>query len=263
MRVAQLGTGTPEVAILAGVHGDEPCGVRAVQRLLDERPSVTRPVKLVVANERALRRQVRYVDEDLNRAFPGDPDAETHERRLAHELAAELEDCLTFSMHSTQSHADPFAVVETVTDLARDLCSQLPVTSLVETGDFVEGRLFTRIETIEVECGLQGTETAAENADRLARAFLTAVDALPGDTVSRELPVYRLVDRIAKDHADSYEVFVENFQRVDPGDPYAAADGNTRIAEEPFYPVLMSPNGYQDVFGYAAEKVDVISTTHG
>ena len=260
MRVAQLGSGTPEIAVGAGVHGDEPCGVRAIERLLDDRPSVQRPVKLVVANETALERQVRFVDEDLNRAFPGSPDAETHEGRLAHRLVEELEDCLTFSMHSTQSHADPFAIVNGVTDTSTRICPQLPVSAMVETSTFAEGRLFSSIETIEVECGLQGSDTAAENADRLTRSFLTAVDALPGDTVRRDLPVFQLTDVIRKCQADTYEVFVENFTEVEPGNPFAAADGETQVAEESFYPVLMSSNGYSDVFGYAAEKVDVLQT---
>ncbi|MGQ3413159.1 succinylglutamate desuccinylase [Natrinema sp. LN54] len=260
MRVAQLGSGTPEIAVVAGVHGDEPCGVRAVERLLDERPTVKRPVKLIVANEDALERQVRFVDEDLNRAFPGDPDAKTHEGQLAHRLVEELEGCLTFSMHSTQSHADPFAIVNGVSETAREIVPQLPVSAMVETSNFAEGRLFSAVDTVEVECGLQGSETAAQNADRLTRAFLTAVGALPGDTVRRDLPVYRLTDVIRKGQADTYEVFVENFTEVEAGDPFAAADGDEQVADEPFYPVLMSPNGYRNVFGYAAEKLEVLET---
>ncbi|ADD04268.1 succinylglutamate desuccinylase/aspartoacylase family protein [Natrialba magadii ATCC 43099] len=260
MKVAQLGSGTPEIAVVAGVHGDEPCGVRAVERLLDERPAVKRPVKLIVANEKALERQVRFVDEDLNRAFPGDPDAKTHEAELASELVNELDDCLAFSMHSTQSHAEPFAIVNEITERATELCPQLPVAAMVETSMFAEGRLFSAAQTIEVECGLQGTETAAENADRLTRAFLTAVGALPGDTVQRDLPVFRLTDVIQKEQADTYEVFVDNFTKVPAGDPFAAADGETQIADEAFYPILMSSNGYEDVFGYTAEKLDILTT---
>ncbi|RZV08351.1 succinylglutamate desuccinylase [Natrinema hispanicum] len=260
MRVAQLGSGTPEIAVVAGVHGDEPCGVRAVERLLDERPTVKRPVKLIVANEKALERRVRFIDEDLNRTFPGAPNAKTHEGQLAAALVNELEGCLTFSMHSTQSHADPFAIVNGVSETAKSIVPQLPVTAMVETSNFAEGRLFSTVDTVEVECGLQGSETAAENADRLTRAFLTAVDALPGDTVRRDLPVYRLTDVIDKEQADTYEVFVENFTEVEAGAPFAAADGEKQIADESFYPVLMSPNGYQNVFGYTAEKLDVLES---
>lgn len=257
MKVAQLGSGHPEIAVVAGVHGDEPCGVRAIERLLDDNPSVSRPVKLIVANEEALERRVRFLDEDLNRAFPGDPDADSHEGRLAAELAAELEDCLAFSMHSTQSHAEPFAIVNGLGDAAREICPQLPIAAIVDSGPFATGRLFTAVETIEVECGLQGSDTAAENADRLTRAFLTAVGALPGDAIGREVPVFRLVDRLTKDRAETYEVFVDNFTRVEAGESFAAADGEAHAAEEAFYPVLVSPYGYSDVFGYAAERVDV------
>ncbi|MFC7215246.1 succinylglutamate desuccinylase/aspartoacylase family protein [Saliphagus sp. GCM10025334] len=261
MRVVQLGTGTPELAVVAAIHGDEPCGVRAVERLIEEEPSVKRPVKLVVANEEALERGVRYVDEDLNRAFPGHPEAETHEGRLAYELAAELEGCLTFSMHSTQSHADPFAIVDELSETTRDLCPQLPVTALVETGPFAGGRLFSGADAVEVECGLQGSDAAAENADRLTRAFLTAVEALPGDTVRRDLPVYQLVDRIDKAAADTYEVFVDNFERVEEGAAFAAADGEKQVATESFYPVLLSPYGYRNVFGYTARKLETLTAS--
>ena len=254
MRVEQLGTGTPEIAVVAGVHGDEPCGVRAIDRLLEEQPTVHRPVKLVVANERALEQGVRYVDEDLNRTFPGDSDADTHEGRLAARLTEELSGCLSFSMHSTQSHAEPFAIVGALEGRAREIVPQMPVSAVVEVGPYREGRLFTQVDTIEAECGLQGSDAAAENADRLTRAFLTAMGALPGDTVTRDLEVFELVDRIRKDRADRYEVFVENFERVPAGDIFAAADGSEHVAQEPFYPVLLSSNGYPDVFGYAAEK---------
>lgn len=39
MRVAQLGEGDPEIAVVGGIHGDEPCGVHAVERLIEERPA--------------------------------------------------------------------------------------------------------------------------------------------------------------------------------------------------------------------------------
>ena len=274
MRVAQVGKGTPEIAVLAGVHGDEPCGVRAVDRMLEEDLPVARPVKFVVANERALKREVRYVDEDLNRAFPADPNASSHEGRLANDLSAELEGCLTLSMHSTKSYGEPFAIVPSVTNDSLDLCSQLPVTSVVEAGDIVEGRLFTETETIEVECGLQGSDSATENAYVVSRAFLAAVGALPGESVPqpppfseeslsrpKSLPVYRLETPIRKERADQYEVFVENFERVEAGDCFAAADDTHHVADEPFYPVLLSPDGYRDVFGYAAQLIDTRPST--
>lgn len=263
MRIEQLGDGSPEIAVVAAIHGDEPCGVHAVEQLLAESPAVERPVKFIVANEVALERDVRYTDTDLNRAFPGDSTAEAHEERLASDLAREIRDCTTLALHSTQSHADPFALVDTVDAVARSICPHLPVSVLVETEAESDGRLIEYPHTVEVECGLQGSEQAAENAVELTRAFLEATGALTGkEPVAGddrdEVAVYHLGRPIPKREADEYDVFVENFRRVDAGEPFAAADGDELVAEEPFYPVLMSPYGYENVFGYRGERIGVL-----
>jgi predicted deacylase len=254
MRVEQLGEGEPEVAIVGGIHGDEPCGPRAVEALLHEDPDVERPVKLVVANEEAYARNLRYVAEDLNRAFPGDPEADTHERRLAHELLRELGDCTVFSLHSTQSYAEPFALCDSVDAITRAVVPYLSVDALAETDGFSEGRLIERRDVVEVECGLQGSDQAAENAVTLCREFLTAVGALPGEPhPEREIPVFAMRRAVPKSPGERYEVFARNFERVAKDERFAAADGEGLFADEAFYPILMSAYGYEDVFGYAGE----------
>jgi predicted deacylase len=256
MRIRAFGD-DPGVAVVAGVHGDEPCGPEAVESLLADPPAFERPVKFVVANEKALERGVRYLDEDLNRAFPGDAEAEGHERRLAARLRSELDGCTTLALHSTQSYARPFALVDTVTPTTAEVCADLPIDAVVETDAYAGGRLIDYPRTVEVECGLQWSEAAAANARELVTAFLGATDVLPAasGTADGDLPVFRLTDRVPKAPAAAHEVFVDNFERVEPGVPFASADGEERVAEESFYPILMSAAGYEDVFGYAGERV--------
>jgi len=261
MRVEHRGEGDPELAVVGGIHGDEPCGVRAVERLLAADHEFRRPVTFVVANEAAVERGVRYVDADLNRSFPGDPEGDALEDRLAAELSDVLAGCTVLSMHSTQSHAEPFAIVDGFTDFARDLVPRLDVVAAVDSGRFVDGRLFAAdadADVVEVECGLQGSAAAVENATDAVRDFLVATGALDGTAVPHEVPAYRLTRRLPKAAAAEYEVFVENFQPVGAGQTYAAADGEALAAESDFYPVLVSPYGYDDVFGYAAERVGTL-----
>jgi len=256
MRIETLGAGEPEVAVVGGIHGDEPCGPRAIEAFLRDAPPVERPVKFVVANEEALSRNLRYVEEDLNRAFPGAPDGATHESRLAHDLLQEIRGLTVFSIHSTQSYGKPFALCDQLNTLARSVVPQLSVEALVETDRFSDGRLIEYPDVLEVEAGLQGSDAAAENAEVLVREFLTAVGAIAGEPRPvREVPIYRMARVVPKDPADRYEVYVDNFTRVDAGERYAAADGHTLYAEEPFYPILMSPYGYEDVFGFVGELV--------
>jgi succinylglutamate desuccinylase len=256
MRIETLGEGEPEVAVVGGIHGDEPCGPRAIEAFLRDAPPVERPVKFVVANEEALSRNLRYVEEDLNRAFPGDPDGGTHESRLAHELLKEIRGLTVFSIHSTQSYGKAFALCEELDTLARSVVPQLSVEALVETDQFSNGRLIEYPDVLEVEAGLQGSDEAAENARILIREFLAAVGALAEEpSSSRDVPVYRMARIVPKAPAERYEVYVDNFTRVDAGERYAAADDEVLYAEEPFYPILMSPYGYEDVFGFIGELV--------
>jgi len=266
MDVHDLGEGEPEVAVVGAIHGDEPCGARAVRRLRDADLDIERPVRLILANEAALDAGVRYLDADLNRSFPGDPDAEAHEERLAAELLDALKGCSTLAIHSTQSYAEPFAVIDSVDEVARAVAPHLPVDAVIQTDAFTEGRLIEHPHTLEVEAGLQGSDAAADNAYWLARAFLTATGVVtaPGaeevvDAGGREdVEVFRLRDRIPKPDAEVYEVFARNFERVEAGEAFAAADEEQLRADDPFYPVLLSPYGYRDQFGYVADRVGTI-----
>ncbi|GAB7092946.1 M14 family metallopeptidase [Halolamina litorea] len=266
MQIHQLGEGQPELAVVAGIHGDEPCGVEAVERLVAEDPEVDRPVKLIVANEEALEQGERFLEEDLNRAFPGDPDGDTHESRLASELAREVQGCTVLALHSTQSYAEPIGVIDTVDEIARSIAPLLPVDVLIETDEHTDGRLIEHAHTIEMECGLQGSEEAADNAYWLTRAFLVAVNALSaplsdgrlGRPERDEVRVFRLDGPISKPPGKEYDVVVPNFERVEAGERFAVADGEALTADEPFYPVLLSAEGYDDIFGYAAEAVGTL-----
>lgn len=258
MRVQRLGDGPPEVAVVGGIHGDEPCGVAAVRRLMEDDLSVERPVALILANELAVEQGKRYIETDLNRAFPGDP-AGSHEEQLAARLDSLLEGLSVLALHSTQSHDEPFAVVNELTDRTRRICRRLPIDAVVESGSFVEGRLFASADVIEVECGLQWSSAATENAYELARSFLAAEGVLQASPPAREHPVYRIRDRVPKRRAAAYDVHVENFTRVASGEVFASVDGDPVRAEEAFYPILMSPEGYDEVFGYAADRVGTLS----
>jgi hypothetical protein len=90
---------------------------------------------------------------------------------------------------------------------------------------------------------------------------LDAVDPnsidVPAPTRS-PLPVYRLTERIGKEPGGSYDVHAPNFEEVAAGEVYASVDGDPRRAADPFYPVLLSANGYENQFGYTAEFVTTI-----
>jgi len=260
MQVHTVGDGTPEVAVVGAVHGDEPCGARAIQRFLETEPDVDRPAKLIVANERALERGVRYVDTDLNRCLPGDPESDQYEERLAAELMTEVQDCLALGIHSTVSYDRPFANVAYLNERKRDAVAHLPVDAVVDFTVVADGRSVELPGFVDIEAGHQGSAAAADNAYDCLVAFLRATDVLPGEPPAPDPDFYEVTDPVYKEPGRAYRFLGENFERVPAGEPFATVDDNDLTADEEFCPVLMSSDGHDVLLGYRSTHRGRLST---
>ncbi|MFB6159174.1 MAG: succinylglutamate desuccinylase/aspartoacylase family protein, partial [Candidatus Nanohalobium sp.] len=103
MKTTVRGSGEPEIVVVGSVHGDEPAGKNAVEKVLEEESEFRRPVKFIIANEKALEEGERFIDRDLNSSFPGDPDSSRYEDRLAAEITEEVKGKTVIDLHSTRS----------------------------------------------------------------------------------------------------------------------------------------------------------------
>jgi hypothetical protein len=265
MRVETLGTDAgddPEVAAVGAIHGDEPCGARAIERFLSEGPTdrIRRPVKLIVANERALDAGERYVDADLNRVFPGDPDGDAHEERLAHDLLSALGDAITLGFHATVSFDRPFGTLADLTPRKAEIMRALPLEHAADFTGVVEGRSANLPGFVNVEAGHQGTDAAADNAYECLLAYLRATNVLPGEADPTPTTLYRVTEVVRKRPDREYRFEGENFERVPAGEVYArSADGEHVLrAERNRWPVLMSAEGHASLLGYTAENAGEI-----
>jgi predicted deacylase len=260
MQVHTVGDGTPEVAVVGAVHGDEPCGARAIERFLARDPTVDRPAKLIVANERALERGVRYVETDLNRALPGDPDGDLYEQRLAADLTSEVEGCLSLGIHSTVSYDGAFANVAYLNERKREIAAHLPVDAIVDFTAVSDGRSVELPGFVDVEAGYQGSERAVDNAYDCLVAFLRTTGVLSGDPPARDPGFYEVHEALYKEPGRRYEFRGRNFERVAAGATFATVDGEPLTADDPFWPVLMSSDGHDVLLGYRSTYRGPFST---
>jgi hypothetical protein len=108
----------PTALVQAGIHGDEIAGVHALQELLEEdalRPTHGRIIVVQVMNPPAYRARERKAPGglDLNRCFPGDPEAPERERRLARrfmDLVLDERPALVTTLHESTKRYDPAVV---------------------------------------------------------------------------------------------------------------------------------------------------------
>jgi len=152
------------VAILGGTHGNERLGVTLVQAWLEDAKALqhsTFSANVLITNEEATKRNVRYVDTDLNRCFTsGSPPAgDTVEGKRAAELlellgpkSADGADCKTdfiIDMHSTTSNMGLSLVLNAEHDVfarrvAHSLAQSFPALKLT-------GSLGSKAETWSID----------------------------------------------------------------------------------------------------------------
>jgi hypothetical protein len=107
----------PTALVQAGIHGDEIAGVHALAEWLEEGPRIARGKLIVVPvmNPAAYRARERAAPGglDLNRVFPGDPNAPEPERRAAARLMALCRDerpALVATLHESKKRYHPEVV---------------------------------------------------------------------------------------------------------------------------------------------------------
>lgn len=132
--IARLGSGDsgPTLVCIGSMHGNEPAGTLGLERVAAELRRRNSPVRgefvALVGNRAALEQRVRFVDEDLNRAWSAARIAELHAGRRAasaeetelldlwSEVAAAVErargEVWLLDLHTTSGQGPPFGVLD-------------------------------------------------------------------------------------------------------------------------------------------------------
>jgi len=251
MKTEILGRGEPDYAVVTCIHGEESCGWEAVQKFKESGYDLEEPLKVILANEKAFELGERYVDVDMNRVFPGDPDSEKYEERMAYKLERELKGLNVLDIHSTVSREAPFGIIVGDNGEEIDLAKSAGIQQLVDMS--YVGGMSPEICSMTVELS-RTSGNPAEDAYDLLVNFLAA-EGLIDVEFERSNPEFFKV--YSKEEGSGYEFLASNFQKVEEGEVYAEKEDGQKAAEQDFYPVLMSTDGYDDMIGFKAEKRDI------
>lgn len=122
----------PLLFISAGIHGNEPSGLQALEKVLnvlsENKPEIRGRLIAVSGNREALENNVRYIDEDLNRTWTEENIAnkitDTHEKKemfciievLKNYPESQYEKRYFLDCHTTSSASKPYISVQDVND---------------------------------------------------------------------------------------------------------------------------------------------------
>lgn len=245
----------PTVTILAGVHGNELPGIKAMLELLGNLPKITRGrLFLLFGNPRAIEANVRQTEQNLNRLFLDDLPANiqsSYEYQRAQMIKKYLNQSdICLDLHASSTPGSPiFAITE---EPAFELTSQLPVSSIVSNIDPFEpgstdGYMNNRGKWgICVECGYLADMGAAELATETIWSLLRGLSMITEGNLVRAGGIKQTQFRVTDIYKNKQTNFTlqrdfNDFERVEAGE-LIGRDGETEIAfERPFH-VLFAVN---------------------
>ncbi|MCD8494519.1 MAG: succinylglutamate desuccinylase/aspartoacylase family protein [Candidatus Pacebacteria bacterium] len=180
----------PTSVILVGVHGNEPCGVRALEHILPNLTLTRGTVHVLLGNPRAYQKGVRFTEMNLNRAFQEDTayttsEQSTYEYQRSREIMQYLDKATALlDIHSAQAPTAPFIFCdERALALAKESSPDV-ATYVLDVEKFEQGGTDGYMSRkgdigICIECGQHDDPQAVDVAERAVRAFLGARNHIP------------------------------------------------------------------------------------
>ncbi|MDT0690476.1 succinylglutamate desuccinylase/aspartoacylase family protein [Salegentibacter sp. F188] len=252
----------PLLFVTGGIHGNEPSGVKALERVFSElektRPEIKGTIVGVAGNKMALNENKRYIDEDLNRTWIEENVKEgkkdSHEKKEMFEIIELLEkfseevftkryflDC-----HTTSSASLPYVSVQEVND-NDEWAHKFPTYIIRGFSDIITGDIDHYLSRIGMtgfvfEAGQHTDERSVENHEGVIWLALKEACGLNLEKIStypdcvnrfaeKNAPpqkTFEIIHRHGLEDGDIFEMQpgYENFQKIEKGELLAKQNGN-------------------------------------
>ncbi|MBV1923794.1 MAG: succinylglutamate desuccinylase/aspartoacylase family protein [Flavobacteriaceae bacterium] len=254
----------PILIFTGGVHGNEPSGVFALQKVMDFLQSNEIPVKgsiyAISGNLKALEKGERYLKEDLNRLWTSkrmnvlngnNPSKKNEDEVEQTEISAVINDIVSkeegpfyfMDLHTTSGETIPFLTVNDSL-LNRKFTMQYPVPLILGIEEFLEGPLLSYINELGyVAFGFEGGQhddlASIENHEAFIYLSLVFSESIKKESVNF-LHYYEVLAKTSIDSRGIFEIFYHykikddesfkmnpgflNFQRIKSGQNLAISD---------------------------------------
>lgn len=235
------------MAVFAGVHGNEKTGVMALEKVLKTIELDTGTAYFVIANPKAVKQDIRFIEKNLNRLFFKSNDGQTAEDKRARELMAILDQCdALLDLHGYNGEEDsPFIITDGEgLELASKLDFGYVITGINKAGDGATDCYMTdqKKPGLCLECGSNfHVEKYVDLAEKSIRQFLKfygLVDSGPEFDL-RQQTIFKAGEiAIRQNETFAFDKGYQNFDKLVSGTVFAIDGKKKYIAKENEYIVF-------------------------
>lgn len=209
--------------LLVGTHGDERCGIEAIEHLLPKLNIQKGTVLIEYGNPRAIEQNIRYTEANLNRMFKPDSqltsqEKESYEYARAQYLKALMHEAeVLLDIHASFTpESKPFLICE---PNAFEIAAQLPFDTVVSGFDMVEpgGTDYYMNSNgkigLTAECGYLGNISTTDYAIETILRFLEARDHI--SSVEKDVAIS------LQEHINMHALYLTKTEAFKLGRPFA------------------------------------------
>lgn len=238
-------------------HGDETVGL-GVAKAIKKNKIEKGELRINIANELAYTRKKRFIDEDLNRVFPGKRKG-NHEQMLAYKISALTKSAdVVIDIHSTKSGLKDALIVTKLNNKTSEYINIINPKYLLLMSATKSNALISSAKVgIAFEYGHDKDKLALQNIIRDIEKLLSYLGLISKKfkkTKARTtwFDVYKEVPKIKK---AQLRPTIKNYKLIKKNSVYALSGKEKIKATEDFYPILFGKNSYKTIFGFAAKQL--------
>jgi succinylglutamate desuccinylase len=238
-------------------HGNEKIGVAVAREV--KKLNIKGELLVNIANERAFKLNKRFIDQDLNRSFPGKQNGNYEERR-AYELLPMVKSAdIVFDIHSTTSQLKDALIINKLNKKI------LAYASAISPKYVLVMRVTKKTAlTANAKIGLAfeyGKDKDPEVVKKIVEGMKSLFVCLkildcPMKKNNNKPIFFDVYKSVPKPQGAKLDKKIKNYKIVKKGQVYATFKNEKIEATSDFYPILFGEKNYKDIFGFAAKKLN-------
>jgi succinylglutamate desuccinylase len=249
----------PVVAVVGCVHGDELIGKRVIEDLKKIKLKKGKLVT-IIGNEKALKMKRRFIDQDLNRSFPGKENG-NYEQRIAFNLKKKMEEVdFAIDIHSTVTKVKDLVIITKFNREVSELLKSLTPKRVALMKSHIGKKALTYYckAGISLEYGKDNNISVQRKILEDIMIMLARLEMVDYEFKEKKYKpeLYRIKGTVRKKEKFKLNDVIENFKLVKERSLIASNGKEKEHAKESFYPILFGKNSYRDIYGFAAKKVE-------
>lgn len=238
-------------------HGDEKIGLKVVKEI--EKLSIDKNIiSIQVANRKAFESRKRFIDQDLNRSFPGKENG-NHEEKIAYKLLPIIKSAdVVIDVHSTKSELKDAVIITKLDDSTRRYIEVIQPKYVLVMNATKNNALISQAKIgIAFEYGKDNDPNTLKKVMMDIKKLLSYLDLI--DAVfpqkKKTTKYFNVFSEVNKPKGYKLLGKIKNYKLIRKGDAFASKGNDYLVAKEDFYPILFGEKNYKDYFGFKGEII--------